>query len=226
MGLADRDYYRDEFDKMVNRHDNSNRKPPRPPNNNIPWGIIIALIIGFIAGVYSVSVRSEDPIAKQIDKFVGVGKNLSNPKIPRLLPSTDLSLSEQPLPENGSCKMVYPSEHYVASFTVKADSINHYLVKLVDSSQNPVLYLFVRANSSVKIKAPLGAYELRWACGEKWYGYEHLFGSSSKFKKALQPFDFHEEQTSTGKQIVGHYVTFNNIISGNLPSTQINANEF
>ncbi|MGO9146931.1 MAG: hypothetical protein ACLQDF_11230 [Desulfomonilia bacterium] len=221
MGLAqgERDYSHDRKPRGSGYYDGSYQKPP---HNNIPWGIIIAFIIGLIVGISSVSYHPESVINRSTGKYT----DIPTLNTPQPLPLADLSLSEQPLPENGSYKLLYPPEHYVANFTVTADPFNNYVVKLVDSSQNPVLYLFVRANSTANVKAPIGAYELRWVLGKKWYGYDHLFGSSSTYQKALQAMDFYEEQTDNGKRIIGRFVKFNTLISGNLPSTRINSADF
>ncbi len=215
MGLADRDYMRDERLRNSNRRYSSNQAPPKKDESS--WKILLAFIIGLAVGVVFADFRS--------GTLMG-GTSVPLPKIPLLDSAMGDSLPKQPLPENGSYKLFYPADNYVASFTVTADPINHYVVKLIDQTNNPVLYLFVRANSEATVKAPLGNYELRWVRGKQWYGYDHLFGGSSEYKKALRSIDFREEQTNAGKRILGHYVRFNTITQGNLPSTGISPRNF
>ena len=89
----------------------------------------------------------------------GIINKISPPKIPQLIPPSQLLLQEKPLPENGSYRTYYPADSYVAPLVLEADPNNNYIVKLVDTSKHPVLYAFVRANNSVKIKAPLEIYQ-------------------------------------------------------------------
>lgn len=223
MGLAERNYYREKMSRGSSQHDGSYRTPPG--KKNIPWAIIITIILVITGLVLTNSLLSTAPQNRQI-KITNIDHNASPAKIPQLLPSSDSVLQEQPLPENGSCKIFYPPERSVARFTVNTDSANHYIVKLVDSSKSSILFLFIHANSSAEIKVPLGTYEVRWVCGNKWYGYEHLFGSSSTYRKALQPLIFQEVLTDKGKSIVGHYITFGSPINGNLPSSDISSSDF
>ena len=209
MSLAERDYVRER--KPRGYRESSDIPPVK---TKIPWNLVIVFIFGVLVGV-------------------SLGGNLSKPsfnqplgKPVQLSPPSDVFLSEQPLPANGSYKMFYSPEKYVSNFSVTADSKNHYFVKLVDGSNNPVLYLFVRAHSTADIKAPLGIYEIRWVSGEKWYGFENLFGRSSRYQKALKTLDFYEKPISSGKQTLGHSITFNNVINGNLPSTSIGIKDF
>ncbi len=223
MSLADRDYYRESWKKISS----NNGSGPRPPvNSSNIWKKILVIVIVIIAVLHTFNVRPGNLSSWLFSIFIEDAKNLPTTKVPQLHPITDAFISEQPLPENGSCKMFYTQESYVAPFTVTTDPNNHYIIKLVDSSQNPVLFLFAKANSTVSFKAPLGSYELRWVCGEKWYGYDHLFGNSSEYKTALKPLEFLEYRTASGKKILGQTVKFNKNINGNLPSTQISSSQF
>lgn len=213
MALAQRDYSHPRW-RRPDGYDGSGRRPPG--NDNNLWQGLIVLALFIIAVVYSCESISIIPDSRQS----------RTPKVPQLHTVMDAFLSEQPLPENGSRKIFYPPESLVANFTIKTDPNNHYLVKLVDSSNNPVLYLFARANSIASLKVPLGAYELRWVCGSKWYGYEHLFGSSSTYQKALEPLVFWDKPTATGRTIMGRTVTFHGAVNGNLPSTRISSRQF
>lgn len=82
--------------------------------------------------------------------------------------------------------------------------------------------IFVRSGSTVKVEVPLGAYELRYASGETWYGYQYRFGQDTAYSKADKIFDFHH----TGSQIHGYTVTLYKVPHGNLHTSTINANQF
>ena len=88
-----------------------------------------------------------------------------------------------------------------------------------------ILNIFIKAGNTAKIRVPLGVYELKWICGEKWYGDNDLFGVVSTYKKADELLKFYEEETNIGNKIIGNTVNFN-VMKGNMPSTKISVNEF
>lgn len=91
-------------------------------------------------------------------------------------PTTRPSIPEQPLPPSGTIRTFTTAEQ-VAPFEIKGAQASHYLLKLVDAYTGaPVMTVFVRSGSTVNVDVALGTYELRYASGETWYGYEYLFG--------------------------------------------------
>ena len=90
---------------------------------------------------------------------------------------------------------------------------------------NPILNIFIKAGNTAKIRVPLGVYELKWICVEKWYGDNNIFGGIPTYKKADELLKFYEEETNIGNKIIGNTVNFN-VIKGNMPSTKISVNEF
>lgn len=230
MGLEDRDYYRNEFNKMVNQHGRTSQRPSRIPNrlhqkhSIITWVIIFACSISIL--VFLSLNKSHYTYPDLFEAIPRVFNKASTPIIPNLTPPSQTFLQEQPLPENGSYKHYYLESTYVAPLTLTAAPDNHYIVKLVDASHSPVLYVFVEANSTVNVKVPLGIYEVHWVYGKKWYGYEHLFGDASIYKKAFQQLVFDEETTSQGTRRRGHFIKFNNNLNGNMPSERINVRNF
>lgn len=38
--------------------------------------------------------------------------------------------------------------------------------------------------------SPLGTFHIKYACGQKWYGYDHLCGPSIGYSHATEPFTF------------------------------------
>lgn len=55
--------------------------------------------------------------------------------------------------------------------------------------------IFVQGGSTLERKVPFGNYIVKYASGEKWYGYRHLFGPSTAYSKADETFNFHIAQT-------------------------------
>ncbi len=132
------------------------------------------------------------------------------------------SIPEKPLPRTGSvCKHI--ADESVAPFQIKAAQGSHYLVKLVDAyGSKPVLTVFVRSGTTVEIKVPLGLYEVRYASGETWYGYEYLFGPATVYSKAEKTFTFE----MVDNQVSGYTITLYKVAHGNLHTKGIKPEEF
>lgn len=130
--------------------------------------------------------------------------------------------SAQPLPYSGAV-MTWTSTERIAPFEIKAAKGSHYLLKLVDASTHaPVMTVFVRGGTTVEIEVPLGTYEVRYASGETWYGYEYLFGQETSYNKADRTFTF----KVVGNQIGGFTITLYKVPHGNLHTSAIRPTEF
>ena len=135
---------------------------------------------------------------------------------------TKPSYPEQPLPISGSVQ-IYTSDEQVAPFEIKAALGNHYLLKLVNTqTHEPVQTIFVQSGASVKVHVPLGSYEVRYASGTTWYGYEYLFGPDTSCCKADTTFTFRVE----GNQVSGYTITLYKVAHGNLHTSAISPTEF
>jgi hypothetical protein len=231
MSIEDRDYYREEIQKVAEESDKPYREPLSKDKFPI-WHVIIVvtlivwvtIFIFFyiipIAIVSSILAPVEKILFKEVQNISNIPQTYNVPQI-----NTHIQPSEQPLPGNGTYTMFYSQNKAVATFKVIADPYHHYFVKLVDHFDNPVLNIFIKAGNTAKIRVPLGVYELKWICGEKWYGDNDLFGGVSTYKKADELLKFYEEETNIGNKIIGNTVNFN-VINGNMPSTKISVNEF
>ena len=126
------------------------------------------------------------------------------------------------MPASGSVHM-YTKADRVAPFEIKAAQGSHYLLKLVDAyTYAPVLTVFVRSGATVDVDVPLGTYEVRYASGESWYGYEYLFGPDTAYSKADQTFTFE----LVGNQVGGFTITLYKVANGNLHTSQIKPTDF
>lgn len=147
-------------------------------NNFFGWVVIVFLIaIGIVTThflYHSKKINKEDFIASFAD----------TPKV--WIPS----YPEQTLPPNGTVQW-FTSDIRMAPFKVQGKSGLHYLVKLCDFyTKKPILTVFVRNGFIINLKVPLGSYELKYAAGEKWYGYDHLFGPTTAYHRAEKRLDF------------------------------------
>lgn len=129
----------------------------------------------------------------------------------------------QPLPETGTMVKYYNSQAMAPlSIATKADG-NNYLIKVADwNTKSDVLTTFIRTGETVSLKVPLGSYEIRYAAGKTWYGYEHLFGPGTSYYKADQRMDF----TQSGNTYNGHTIELIPRAGGNLQTSSISENNF
>lgn len=136
-----------------------------------------------------------------------------------------LTLFQEPeiaRPKSGEAQN-FSSAPRVAPFEIKASQLGNYLVKLVDArARNDVMTVFVRGGTTVEVEVPLGMFEVRYAYGEKWYGYKHLFGPDTVYSKAETTFDF----SSDGNRVTGYTITLYGVRDGNLQTSKISAEEF
>lgn len=130
-------------------------------------------------------------------------------------------LQTLPYPENGTI-LVDSGLNRVAPLGIKTDEGLAYYVKLCDMDNNEILGFFVGPNASVEVSAPLGTFELRYACGTTWYGTTPKFGDDTQYYKADTLLDF----TDDGTYYNGHTVTLYAVPGGNLSTEEISPEEF
>ncbi len=132
------------------------------------------------------------------------------------------SYPELTMPYNGKIQM-YSTGERVAPFEIRTSRGSNYLVKLVPKySKKPVMTIFIRGGNTVSTEVPLGTYEVKYASGNKWYGYKHLFGPETGYSKAESVFTFE----NTGYQISGYTITLYRVSNGNLRTSTINPSQF
>jgi hypothetical protein len=130
-----------------------------------------------------------------------------------------------PLPQNGEIltsawkRRDFPQ----GLLTIETSGSHHHLVRLRDWYTNEnVLTFFVRAGQSVDIDVPIGKYTLSYATGDNWYGRNHLFGDSTSYAIADDPFLFEDYGDSTTWWTVELYLQNN----GNLDTSSISPEDF
>jgi hypothetical protein len=128
----------------------------------------------------------------------------------------------QALPFSGEINSL-TSKRKVAPLSINTSSGSNYLVKLKDAyTKESVMTIFIRGGDSVEVLVPLGSYEITYASGKSWYGYDHLFGPDTTYNKAESLFTF----SDTGYQINGYTITLYSVSNGNLKTTNINSSGF
>ena len=129
---------------------------------------------------------------------------------------------EQTPPYTGEIQTFIPTQR-IAPLKINTSYGSNYVVKLKDYyTKEPVMTIFVRGGNQIETKVPLGNFEITYASGDKWYGYNHLFGEKTEYSKADEIFSFRD----TGYQINGYTITLYRVSNGNLSTTSINKSNF
>ena len=121
-----------------------------------------------------------------------------------------------PFPVSGQVLWYVPQgEGAGAPFSVTAPDRGDafYAVRVTEVGTGRMVGLVpLRRGETVKVKVPLGQYEMTFASGSRWYGPEELFGFSGEKKKAIKTFNFYRSGTET----IGHTLDLTSRIDGNL----------
>jgi len=110
----------------------------------------------------------------------------------------------------------------LAPLSIKTSDGSNYYVKLVDLTGNIVLSFYIVGGQYFKTKVPLGNFELRYASGKVWYGFQHLFGPETVYAKTDSDFEFR----SDGNRYIGYTVELIRQVGGNLRTRRISPANF
>jgi hypothetical protein len=180
-----------------------------------PFGITLVLMA--LAFICVVVWRSTDTTTTSARGFVAPSPVAPAPTAPAAPLPDRPDYTEQPLPIHGEAHD-YTTARHVAPLEISGLAEAHSLVKIVDVL-DPRRYVtvFVHKGMTTKVRLPLGSYELRYAMGDAWYGYEHLFGPDTTYTKADTQLDFRVD----GDRVSGYSVTLYKVRDGNLETSSI-----
>lgn len=126
-------------------------------------------------------------------------------------------------PDNGYIVLPIGGYDDGGQLTIETQGPEIYYIKLRDIHTNSiVLSFFVHGGSSVDVRIPFGEYEMSYACGETWYGYQYLFGKDTSYCKAEDTFVFERNGDSATWWTVELYLQTN----GNLSTEPIDPDDF
>jgi hypothetical protein len=135
-------------------------------------------------------------------------------------------IPEEPFPESGSTIQYQQARGAKARFTVIPDSrsAENCVIKLETWNGGiPVLELFLKGNQpAITQDVPLGDYRVKYACGEKWYGRNEMFGRGTRVSIGLTPMQFWQ----AGNQIMGNTITLQKVADGNFRTNDSYFNKF
>lgn len=183
------------------------------------WSIWAALIIGLYLFIY-LNENPSKPAEAKVSNLPPLppGFVLEEPRKPQYATTA----RQQPLPTNGGTKYLSNLER-VAPLEIKTTAGSHYLVKIKKPESNTdIQSIFVHGGKTVTTEVPLGRYQIVYASGEKWYGYEKLFGAKTRYSKANKLFTF----KMSGNQITGFTITLFQVSNGNLRTSRIDSADF
>jgi hypothetical protein len=128
-----------------------------------------------------------------------------------------------PKPAHGAVKWYGPPQVGVVPFEIKTSSGSSYFVKFVDVTTGAnVLGIFVEGGRDLSTTVPQGRYLLKYASGQRWYGYEDYFGNDTEYSKASSTFNFRADE----ERASGYSITLYKVKNGNMRSSQITKAEF
>jgi hypothetical protein len=138
-------------------------------------------------------------------------------------PRPAFTAPEQPLPANGHVQPQVNASNTAPFRILTSGGDTHYFLKLEESGTGrSALTVFVRSGQQVDMRVPFGTYVVKYASGQKWYGYKHLFGPNTAYTKADTTFAFRRE----GNQIKGFSITLYAVEGGNLSTLPLKPNDF
>lgn len=91
------------------------------------------------------------------------------------------------LPETGILRKNFSEAAGQLKIGTQTES-NNYFIKFVEQATGQeTASAFIRSGSALSMHLPPGGYELRYAAGRNWYGWEYLFGTSTSYGRLPQP---------------------------------------
>lgn len=197
----------------------------RKKATGFPFGFVFRLLS--IAAIISIVIISALDAESQNSK--NAGGNYTQPKSTteqaNLDPDADLTKYNKP----SSGTTLHWTDGYADAITAPleiktgATSSEDYFVKVCRvGNASDYMAFYIRGGESAECEVPLGTYEIKYACGETWYGANDLFGSKTSYAKADETFRFYEEGGYVNGWTIELYLQTN----GNLETIQISAFDF
>ena len=119
---------------------------------------------------------------------------------------------------------VYGSQIAPLEVQVPDNGLNYYF-KLVKGS-GLIAEFFVASGQSIKLHVPLGTFDLRFAMGRSWYGYQDLFGVDTQTFELSRSLLFSDVPIPNGVEHRGHTIRLEKFRDGNIGERRIDRNAF
>ena len=197
-------------------------KPRKGPSKTTIFSTVAALAVAGFAFLIANEVNSSSFPYRPPSRFaqqqpVSPPSTTAPPK-----PRPQFTEPELAAPASGEVRR-YTTGSPVSPLQIQSSTGESYLVKLDDArTGQPVLSVFVRGGQTEEVQVPLGTYTVKYASGDRWYGYKHLFGPDTQYSKADRSFTF----SFDGHQYSGYTVTLYKVRDGNLSTSKISPDDF
>ena len=215
-------FTKEQWDKLIEEARKAAAR--RNKTNNAGAMIRIIMIVIVIAVlIVSISKCSSDSSNKgtggttPIESQSEITEQQSDSLVP------EVEYEEVAVPEHGAVSHTY--DPYSANASVleielpQNETTSYYYIKLINpETEETVQSVFMHPGKNAEIYVPCGDFKLRYGSGEKWYGYEHLFGPYGGYSKSDEILEFTNEY--------GHTITLYPVVNGNFSTDTIPFSEF
>lgn len=185
------------------------------------WAVV------FILFIFAITKCSNDDTSTSSTSTNGTNYTQSSlssaSTTPEIAKEPKIEYEEVEKPANGTLSHTY--DPYKANTSVLKielptyESNNYYYIKLINpTTGETVQSVFLHPGQSKEFPVPCGDFKLRYACGDKWYGYEHLFGPYGGYSGSNELLGFTNEY--------GHTITLTSVVNGNFSTNDIDFNDF
>ncbi len=191
--------------------------------------IVAGAIIGLVALISAFEgdgTYGPDERAPQRELPAATAPSSVSPRRPAAAPAVnpDANLFAAPRPPHGPTgRFGGPPADGVAPFEIRAPFGQDVLARISTFlEKQDVVELYIHGGRSLEVLLPLGTYELRYAIGSKWYGFDDLFGSQTQYQKAKDTFRLRE----TRDAYEGVSIELVPQVGGNLATGRLKPGEF
>lgn len=135
-------------------------------------------------------------------------------------PSTEPYLVSETPPKHGTIlKTLSDNKTSYIEFDTSGMNSNYCYIKAVDSSDKSLVQAaFICTGKEYKMILPVGSYELYYACGDTWYGYDNLFGYEGGYSYCESVFPLTQDTY--------YEVKLYGVSNGNMTTDNINLEDF
>lgn len=208
----------DSLYRQVIRANTRGQNQPSFGSGNLKKLVIWAVII--ILFIVAVTKCSNDETSTSTSTS-GTSYTQSDSSTTTSTPEVEYEEVEKPA--NGTLSHTYdPYSSNTSVLKIELPSYekdNYYYIKLINpTTSETVQSVFLHPGQSLEFPVPCGDFKLRYACGDKWYGYEHLFGPYGGYSGSNELLDFTAEY--------GHVITLTPMVNGNFSTNDIDFDDF
>lgn len=191
-------------------------------NISYTLGRSIRWLLGNIRAVLGLSFLAYVGYSMVTDKPSNRGLPASSSSAPVAVAAAAFAQPVQPLPMHGTGTKVFANGTAPLEIRTAHDGFHH-VVRIMKLPQRTLAAeYFVRSGLPLTMDVPLGSYELRYASGKTWYGWQYLFGPDTSYSKADTPFTFSDD----GYQISGYTVELIMQSGGNLSTSGLSPSQW